>query len=59
VTETDVVQISFPWSAVRERVDGRGVVVLLPRERLIELENFCAALRLGLCEEETPPAGVG
>lgn len=60
MTDTDDVMICFPWSAVHERVDGRGVAVVLPRDRLVELENFVAALRLGLVEGDTGrPSGRG
>jgi hypothetical protein len=59
MTGVDAVQVSFPWSVVRERVDGEGIVILMPRDRLIELENFLAALRLGLIEADTAAVGSG
>lgn len=56
---TDTVQISFPWGAIAERADGRGVVVIMPRHRLVELRNFLWALEAGVIESETQPLGRG
>jgi len=47
MTETEV-ELSFPWDACHERADGRGVVVVLPRDRLAELRNFLWALEAGV-----------
>jgi hypothetical protein len=55
-TASDV-YLDFPWTCVVVR--DECVSIVLPRERLQEVENFLAALRLGLAEAEVPPAGRG
>lgn len=54
MTESDVVRLDFPWHAVRERVDGKGIAVLVPRSRLTELGNVVWALEAGVIESDLP-----